>query len=588
MMTIEGYVSRGYHGELVRVEVDLRRGIPGMEIVGLPDGAVREARERVRAALRNSGFTVPRERILINLAPADVKKEGTAFDLPIAAAILAASGQLIGPPDTRVLVVGELELSGRVRPVRGVLAAAAAGMEAGCSWCFVPRGNLGEARIAAGNRAAGVAELRHLPLLTRRLLHGCLPDAADEEEGQAARREVQGPEGSEGPERPGSPERAVKTARAVMTAATAEPLPAACGAETALIPTVARHETAPQAGGCAGPDYADIRGQRGLKRACEIAAAGGHHLLLFGPPGGGKSMAAARFVTILPDLQDGEALEATRIHSLGGITAVRCGLLRRPPVRTPHHTASREGLIGGGRQVLPGEISLAHRGVLVLDEALEFPASRLQALREPIERGGVEIARSGLHYWYPARFQLLLVANSCPCGKLGAPNGLCMCSPAEIHRYWKKLGAALMDRIDMRIAVEAAESDSSNDAGKTPTSSAGDEHWSSAAMRRRVEAAVEQARSRLAHLGLQRNAELGPAEAERLLASSPPAGQAVEQVTSRLGLSGRGRHSLCRIARTIADLDGSVGIERRHVMEAAQYRRYGDGDMCWVVDGGVG
>ena len=547
-MIIEGYVSRGYHGELVRVEVDLRRGIPGMEIVGLPDGAVREARERVRAALRNSGFSVPRERILINLAPADVKKEGTAFDLPIAAAVLAASGQLLGPPETHILVVGELELSGRVRAVRGVLAAAAAAMQGECRFCIVPGGNLGEARIAAGSRAAGLDRLSRLPLLTRALLHGESLSSGT-------------PVGIE--ERP----------------------------ENGHLRGREEEEGKCTSSGPGALDFADLRGQGQLKRACEIAAAGGHHLLLFGPPGGGKSMAAARFGTILPDLRDEEALETTRVHSIGGMNIGRHGLLRRPPVRMPHHTASREGLIGGGRRVLPGEISLAHRGVLVLDETLEFPPSRLQALREPIERGGVEIARSGLHYWYPSRFQLLLITNPCPCGKLGLPEAICMCSPAEIHRHWKKLGAAMLDRIDMRVAVQAADGsgiggeiysdEASGDAGGREKRAQGTVREGSAEMRRRVETAVEVSRRRLAPLGRSRNAELDPATVERMLEEAPEAAAALEETAAYLGLSGRGRHSLCRIARTIADLAGSETLERHHILEAAEYRRYGDGDYCW-------
>jgi magnesium chelatase family protein len=515
-MQIVSFVNRGYNGNIVTVEVDLRRGIPGMDIVGLPDSAVKEARERVRAAVRNSGFRVPRQRILINLAPAGVKKQGAAFDLPMAAALLAVDAQVPSPAGLTVLIVGELELSGRVRPVAGVLSAVHAALQHGADMCLVPPENLNEARAVAGMRAVTLSHLAEMPHLFTLLLYGYQASYTAKE------RLVAGKDVGEGP---------------------------------------ALHELS------GAGDFAELRGQEELKRACLVAAAGRHHMLLFGPPGGGKTMAAMRFRDLLPDLNREESISVTRIYSIGGMLPEGAGLICRPPFRAPHHTSSREGLIGGGLNILPGEISYAHHGVLFLDEALEFGTRFLQSLREPIERGIVQIARSGCHYWFPARFQLLMAANPCPCGKLGQSDSLCMCSPIELHRYWKKLGAALCDRIDIRVPIAPARSIC---AAETPG-------LTTAQMRRMVGHALQIQKERAG----VRNADLGPTEIERFCKLDSTGQGVLEKAVDQLGLSTRAAHSALKISRTIADLEGSKGILKQHIMEAVQYRRYGESDYYW-------
>lgn len=513
-MQILSFVNRGYHGHIVTVEVDLRCGIPGMDIVGLPDSAVREARERVRAAVRNSGFQVPRRRILINLAPAGVKKQGAAFDLPMAAALLIVDTQMQSPPGLSVLVVGELELSGRIRPVAGVLAAVHAALQSGADMCIVPPENLNEARTVAGGKAIALAHLAEMPHLLTLLTHGALDGWQPEDARQN-----------------GPPDNTTDTP--------------------------AEH----------GLDYAELSGQEELKRACVIAAAGCHHMLIFGPPGGGKTMAALRFRSLLPDLSREESIAVTRIYSIGGLLPGGAGLIRRPPFRAPHHTASREGLIGGGVNIQPGEISYAHCGVLFLDEALEFGGRLLQSLREPIERGIVQIARSGCHYWFPARFQLIMAANPCPCGKLGQSDSMCMCSPLELHRYWKKLGAALCDRIDIRVPTTAAHSIHTTEFPGLST----------AQMKRMAARAIALQHERC---GAQ-NADLGPDKIERFCQPDTAGRAVLEKAVEQLGLSHRALHSTMKISRTIADLEGCEQILKDHVMEAVQYRRYGEGDYYW-------
>ena len=517
-MQIVSFVNRGYHGHIVTVEVDLRCGIPGMDIVGLPDSAVKEARERVRAAVRNSGFRVPRRRILINLAPAGVKKQGAAFDLPMAAALLTVDTQVPSPPGLSVLIVGELELSGRIRPVAGVLAAVHAALQSGAHICIVPPENLNEARTVAGGKAIALAHLAEMPHLFTLLAHGA-------------------PEGWQ-------PEVAPQNGLPDNTPDTPDELPAE-----------------------GGLDYAELSGQEELKRACVIAAAGRHHMLIFGPPGGGKTMAALRFRGLLPNLNREESIAVTRIYSIGGLLPEGAGLIRRPPFRAPHHTASREGLIGGGVNIQPGEISYAHHGVLFLDEALEFGPRMLQSLREPIERGIVQIARSGCHYWFPARFQLILASNPCPCGKLGQADSMCMCSPLELHRYWKKLGAALCDRIDIRVPTAAAHS---IHAAEYPG-------LSTAQMKRMTTQALTLQHERFG----VRNADLGPDKIERFCQPDPAGRAILEKAAEQLGLSHRALHSTMKISRTIADLEGCERICKDHVMEAVQYRRYGEGDYYW-------
>jgi len=516
-MIIFSYISGGFEGDMVKVEVDLRRGIPGMDIVGLPDSAVRESRERVRAALRNSGFHVPRERILINLAPAGVKKVGAAFDLPIAAALLLADGQLYEIPSKSLLLMGELELSGAIRPVHGVLAAVVSAMKGDVDFCIVPDENREEAQTVGGNRIISVNHLSELKQIFSLLLHGKQEVLLDER--------TRKPKG-----------------------------------KSRVFSTLS--------------DFADMSGQEHLKRACEIATAGRHHLLIFGPPGVGKSMAALRCAGILPDLRKEESVELTRIYSIGGQLPGDCGLIRRPPLRSPHHTASREGVIGGGPRVLPGEISYAHWGILFLDEVMEYSTSLLQSLREPLEKGTVEIARSGRHFWYPARFQLIMAANPCPCGKLGQPEAACMCSPLEIHRYWKKLGAALLDRIDLRIPVEIQGPSLTGGIGP------GETCYTSAAMAERVKAAIEIQMDRFGLIS-KRNAEMNTSDLRQYCGLNKRCAGELRREVKNLSLSTRAEYSVLRISRTVADLEGSTNISLDHLLEAFQYRRFADGDYFW-------
>ena len=567
-MTIMSFASFGYEGEIIKVEADLRRGLPIVDIVGLPGSAVKEARERMRAAIGNSNLPFPQERILINLSPADQKKEGSGFDLPIALAVLQAGCAL----DVPVMVIGELELSGRVRPVRGVLGALISGSAAGIEYFIVPKENEAEARIQQGVRIYGVETLRE----ALECLYAIEAELRVEKDCETNTGKKNG--GTPAPEAIGH------TGNSISTAASwSEPSQADAVANTGT-----------------GGFFEEVDGQGELVRALHIAAAGGHSVLAYGPPGCGKTLSMQRFASLLPDLDPKTAEEVTHIYSIAGLLPSMRGhdvRIKRPPFRMPHPNASLEGMIGGAGKCMPGEISLAHGGTLFLDEAVQFKQTVLQTLRAPLETGTVTLSRAGRATTFPARFQLLMALNSCPCGNLGADGKVCTCMPAVVEQYWKKLTAPLIDRIDLRIPVFPPQS---YGLPEKPC-------YNTADMRKKIAASDNIQRERYAaylHKGLNGGAAAGTPVHNKTADSSladtaqsaaqlsyknvhltPSALSAVCPLTGeaerifthnaeKKELSGRGSHAVLKIARTIADLTQEDVIAAAHVEEAIRLREW--------------
>jgi len=490
----------GLEGAIVEVEVDTGRGLPSLTIVGLPDAAVKESGERVRAAIKNAGMVYPGGRVTVNLAPADLRKEGPAYDLPIAVAMLIATEQIF-PPEDKALFIGELSLDGSVRHVKGVLPMASLAREQGFTTMFVPQEDAPEAALIQG---VTVIPVDHLASLAGHL-RGLSPIPPYQST-------LNFDEGDEPPY---------------------------------------------------ATDFQEVKGQEHVKRALEVAAAGGHNVLMIGPPGAGKTLLARSTPSILPRLTLEEALDITRIYSIADMLPTDVPLIRHRPFRAPHHTISHAGLVGGGRWPRPGEISLAHRGVLFLDELPEFGSRVLEVMRQPMEDKVVTISRAQGTLTFPANFMLIAAMNPCPCGYFGDPERECTCSMGMVSKYQKRVSGPLMDRIDIHIEVPRVEYEKlSSDRLGEP----------SAKIRARVERARERQRQRFAGTHLACNADMGPAEVRQFCRVDAAGQSLLRAAMQQLQMSARAYHRILKLARTIADLAGSERIETVHLAEAIQYR----------------